>query len=280
MSAAAAWERYPAEDTQLHRRVALKFLAPEKSRSADASARLLREARAASALEHPHIGTIYEIGELDGQPFIAMAYYEGETLADRLARGPLPVADVARIVAQIARGAGRGARCRRGVHRIKPSNLMLTSSGHVKVLDFGIAMFSSSTETETMARLTSAGTTVGPAAYMSPEQATGGDVDARSDLWSLGIVAREMLTGRVPFEGTNAFAIVHAVLSTTPPPVRSLRPDMPPELEEIIARTMVRDRNARTITASDVSGLAAACLARLSSGTSPVAIAPARRSRA
>jgi serine/threonine protein kinase/dienelactone hydrolase len=269
---------YLAEDTTLNRRVALKFLPPETSRSPDASARLLREARAASALEHPHIGTIYEIGELDGQPFIAMAYYDGETLAARLARGPLPMADVARIVAQAAEALA-AAHDAGIVHRdLKPSNLMLASSGHVKVLDFGIAMFSSA-DTETMARLTSAGTAVGTAAYMSPEQATGQEVDARSDLWSLGVVTREMLTGRVPFEGTNAFAVVHAVLSATPPPIRSLRPDVAPELEEVVARTMVRERDARTITAGEVSQLATTCLARLSSGTAPIAVVPRRSPR-
>ena len=242
---------YLAEDTRLHRRVALKFLPQDTPRSAEASARLVREARAASALEHPHIGTIYEIDELDGQPFIAMAYYEGETLAARLARGPLPMADVARIVAQVAEALA-AAHAAGIVHRdLKPSNLMLTASGHVKVLDFGIAMFSSA-DTETLARLTSTGMAVGTAAYMSPEQATGEDVDARSDVWSLGVVAREMLTGRLPFEGSNALAVVHAVLSETPPALRSLRPDVAPELEEVVARTMVRERNARTITASEV----------------------------
>ncbi len=264
---------YLAEDTKLQRRVAMKFLPADAARSREASARLVREARAASALDHPNIGTIYEIDEADGQPFIVMAYYEGETLATRLARGPLPIAEVARIVAQVADALDAAHRAGI-VHRdLKPSNLMLTAAGHVKVLDFGIAMFSSA-ETETMARLTGAGTAVGTAAYMSPEQAAGEDVDARSDLWSLGVVAREMLTGRLPFEGTNALAVMHAVRTAQMPPIRSLRPDVAPELDEIVSRAMVRERHDRSISAAEIRDLAASCLARLSSGASP--IAPAR----
>ena len=257
-----------AEDTKLHRRVALKFL-PAGTEAGDESAeRLLREARAASALDHPHIATIYEVGEFEGRPFIAMAYYDGETLEKRLQRGPLPVADTARIVAQVA-DALSAAHAAGIVHRdLKPSNLMLTASAQVKVLDFGIAMLAS-TEAETMARLTGAGSTVGTAAYMSPEQAAGEDVDWRSDLWSLGVVAHEMLTGQPLFGGANVLAVMHAVMTTPPAPIRAVRPDAPSELEEIIARTMVRDRKARTITAADVRDLSASCHARLSSGALP-----------
>ena len=146
---------YLAEDTQLQRRVALKFLSSEMARSPEASARLIREARAASALDHPHIGTIYEIGQFDGQPFIAMAYYDGETLASRLLRRPLPMVDAARVIAEAA-DALTAAHAVGIVHRdLKPSNLMLTATGHVKVLDFGLATFASD-DTETMARLTAA----------------------------------------------------------------------------------------------------------------------------
>ena len=160
-----------AEDTKLHRHVALKFLSAGAAPGEEPAERLLREARVASALDHPHIGTIYEVGEFEGQPFIAMAYYQGETLAERLARGPLPITEIARIVAHVA-DALSVAHAAGIVHRdLKPSNLMLTASGQVKVLDFGIATFAS-TDAETMARLTGPGTTVGTAAYMSP--GTGG----------------------------------------------------------------------------------------------------------
>jgi eukaryotic-like serine/threonine-protein kinase len=257
-----------AEDTKLHRRVALKFLPAGTAADEESAERLLREARAASVLDHPHIGTIYEVGEFEGQPFIAMAYYDGETLAKRLERGPLPIGETARIVAQVA-DALSAAHAAGIVHRdLKPSNLMLTASGQVKVLDFGIAMLAS-TDGETMTRLTGAGTTVGTAAYMSPEQASGEDVDWRSDLWSLGVVAREMLTARPVFEGTNVLAVMHAVMTTTPAPIRDLRPDVADELQEITARTMTRNRNARTITAADVRDQAASCHARLSSGAAP-----------
>ena len=267
-----------AEDTKLHRRVALKFLPAGTAASDESAERLLREARAASVLDHPHIGTIYEVSEFEGQPFIAMAYYEGETLAKRLERGPLTIGEAARIVSQVA-DALSAAHAAGIVHRdLKPSNLILTTSGQVKVLDFGIAILAS-TEGETMARLTGVGSTVGTAAYMSPEQAAGENVDCRSDLWSLGVIAREVLTARRVFGGTNVLSVMHAVMTTTPPPIRELRPDVASELEEIISRTMVRDRNARTITAADIRDLAASCQARLSSGAAPAARRPSASRR-
>ncbi len=265
---------YLAEDTTLKRRVALKFLPPERVGSSDAAARLLREARAASALDHPHIATIYEIGTHAGQPFIAMVYYEGETLAARLTRGSLSIDEVARILAQVA-DAIQAAHDAGIVHRdLKPSNVMLTPTGQVKVLDFGIAK----TETaDTATQLTAVGDAIGTAAYMSPEQAAGEAVDARSDLWSLGVVTYEMLTGRPPFQGTNARAVMQAVMTSTPVPVTKLRNDSVPELEEVVTKTLVRDRERRALTASAVRDLAASCHARLSSGPSP-ALAPPRTS--
>jgi eukaryotic-like serine/threonine-protein kinase len=199
---------YLAEDTNLKRHVALKFLSPATIHDPEAAARLLREARAASALDHPHIATVYEIGDHTGQQFIAMAHYEGETLAARVARGQMPVREAARILAQLG-DALDTAHAAGIVHRdLKPSNLLLTLTGQLKVLEFGLAKIETG---ETATQLTAAGSTVGTAAYMSPEQAAGEPVDARSDLWSLGVVAYEMRTGQPPFNGTSALAIIHAV---------------------------------------------------------------------
>src|SRR5688572_2381404 len=176
---------YLADDTSLKRRVALKFLRADAQDSAEGAARLLKEARAASVLDHPHIATIYEIGEYGGRPFIAMAHYDGETLEARLGRGQMPFGEIARIVAEMA-DALAAAHAAGIVHRdLKPSNVMLTGSGSVKVLDFGIAKVETA---ETATNLTAAGSTLGTAGYMSPEQAAGDMVDARSDVWSLGVV--------------------------------------------------------------------------------------------
>ena len=270
---------YLAEDLALHRKVALKFLLPRVAGDPDAAARLLREARAASALDHPHIATVYEVGEADGQPFIAMAHYQGETLAQRLQRGPLPYTDAARITAQIA-DALDSAHAAGIVHRdLKPSNVMLTTTGQVKILDFGIAKVDPGSAGETAEQLTAAGMTVGTAAYMSPEQAAGRAVDARSDLWSLGVVLYEMLTGRVPFTGENTLAVIHAILTTTPEPLRNARPDVPAELERIVERTLTRDRDQRKITAAEVRDIASMLLGVTSSSVAHAVVVPARGRR-
>ncbi|HYG62615.1 MAG TPA: protein kinase [Thermoanaerobaculia bacterium] len=231
---------HEAEDTALGRRVALKFLPAELSRDPDSKERFLREARAASALDHPNVCTIHEIGETgDGRLFLAMARYEGETLKRRLERGSVSLEEALDIVRQIAHGLAKAHR--QGiVHRdIKPANLMLTGDGVVKILDFGIAKLAGE------AGLTRLGTPMGTPAYMSPEQARGDEVGPASDVWSMGAVVYEMLAGRRLFPADNEHAVLYAILHEEPKPLRALRPDVPPELERIVARMLARDPAAR-----------------------------------
>ena len=191
---------YQAEDERLHRKVALKFLPPAVAQDAQARARLMREAQAAGALDHPNIATVYEVGDWNGQLFIAMPFYDGETLRQRIERGPIAPGEAARIAGQIA--AGLAAAHRAGiVHRdLKPANVMLTRDGQVKIVDLGLAKVFSETGA-TATRMTATGVAVGTIAYMAPEQATGHAVSASADIWALGVTLYEMLTGRLPFPG-------------------------------------------------------------------------------
>ncbi len=237
---------YRARDVNLGRMVALKFLPADLGESEEARTRFLREAQAASALDNPRICTIYEIGEADdGRPFISMAVCDGETLKDRLAGGPIPLDEVRAIAIQIAEGLA-AAHAAGIVHRdIKPANIMLTSNG-VKILDFGLAKLSDGTH------LTRTGATMGTPAYMSPEQATGGEVDHRTDLWSLAAITYEMVTGVRPFSGDNATAIMFAILTNEPRPIAELRPDAPDDLARLIRRGLEREPAQRFAEAREI----------------------------
>ncbi|HQM62912.1 MAG TPA: serine/threonine-protein kinase, partial [Acidobacteriota bacterium] len=220
---------YRAEDTKLRRSVALKFLPPELTRDAEAKRRFLHEAQAAAALDHPNICTVYEVGETDtGQLYIAMACYAGETLRERIARGPLPLEEALRIAQEAAAGLAH-AHARGIVHRdIKPANLFLTEEGLVKVLDFGLAKLAAGSA------VTKTGTTLGTTGYMSPEQAQGKTTDARTDIWSLGVVLYEMVAGRPPFAGEYPQAVVYGIVNEAPEPLTARRTGVPIQLDGII----------------------------------------------
>ncbi|MBD3222328.1 protein kinase [bacterium] len=233
-------EIYRARDTRLDRTVALKFLAPELTRDRDAKARFLREARAASALDHPQICTIHEIAETaDGRPFLVMACYEGDSLRDRLDRGPLAAAPAVAIAAQIARGL-QNAHDHGVVHRdIKPANVLLTTDGLVKIVDFGLAGLADAT------RITRSGAVMGTLPYMSPEQVRGDDADGRADLWSLGVMLFEMIAGRHPFRGQRPQALAQAILHGSPRSLADCGVAAPPELQRTIDRCLCREPAAR-----------------------------------
>ncbi len=230
---------YKARDTKLGRPVALKFLPAEWSHDEAAKQRFMREAQAASATNHRNICVIHDIEETgDGRLFIVMAHYEGETLKHRLERGALPVADVIEIAMEVAEGLAK-AHAQGVVHRdVKPGNLMLTDDG-VKILDFGLAKFADALQ------LTAPGSTIGTYAYMSPEQTRGEEADARSDVWALGTVIFEMLTGAPPFRRPYPEATFHAIKYDPLPALRSLRPDVPEPLEKIVTKALDKDTAAR-----------------------------------
>ena len=237
---------YKAEDTKLQRTVALKFLPLELTRDENARNRFVHEARAASALDHPNIGTIHEIDEDDGQYFIAMAHYEGGTLGDKIEAGPLPIEEVFDIAIQVAQGLTK-THSKGIVHRdIKPANIMLTEEGQVKIVDFGVAKLGGGT------RLTKTGMTAGTVAYMSPEQTQGISVDSRTDIWALGVILYEMLTGERPFKGDYEQAVVYSIVNEDPEFITKLRTDTPSGLEKFIDKALAKNADKRFQSMADM----------------------------
>jgi len=239
---------YKAEDTKLKRTVALKFLPQDLSRDDESKERFIHEAQAASALEHHNICNIHEIDEIDdGQMFIAMACYDGETLKKKIEGGPQKLEDAIDISLQISEGLSK-AHEKEIVHRdLKPANVMLTKDGVVKILDFGLAKLRGQT------KLTKVGTTLGTAPYMSPEQARGEGVDNRTDVFSLGVLLYEMLTGQLPFKGDYHEAIIYSILNEEQEPITGLRTGVPMEFERIVNKCLEKEPSSRYQHANELA---------------------------
>src|SRR5437016_9039713 len=248
-------EVYKARDTRLDRTVAVKVLPEHSASRVDVRERFEREARAVSALNHPHICALYDVGQQDDIDFLVMEYLEGETLAQRLERGPLPMEQVLRYSVQIADALVRAHR-HNVIHRdLKPSNIMLVKDG-AKLLDFGLAKLHAAAagvgeETRTLA-LTTEGTILGTFQYMAPEQLEGKDADARSDIFAFGAVLYEMLTARKAFEGKSRASITAAIMEREPPPVSQVQPLTSPLLQKLIKACLAKDPEQRRQTAHDV----------------------------
>jgi eukaryotic-like serine/threonine-protein kinase len=254
-------EVYLAQDTRLDRKVALKILPDELAADPDRMKRFVQEAKAASGLNHPNIITIYEIDQTESTPFIATEFIEGSTLRERMRVQPLGLGEVLNVAVQIA-SALAAAHANGIVHRdIKPENIILRSDGIAKVVDFGIAKLTGQasqdlvdSQAPTRGHLkTDSGVVMGTAIYMSPEQARGQQVDARTDIFSLGVLIYELLTGHLPFEGSSIYEIVAAILSDRQsPPLSSYSPEVPAELERIVSKALRKNREERYQTIKDL----------------------------
>jgi len=230
---------YKAEDTRLRRTVALKFLPPEMIHISEIKDRFMREAQAAAGLDHPNICTVFEFNQSDDKAFISMAYVEGQSLRKRIDSGPLKLEEALRIAVQVAEGL-QEAHKRGIIHRdIKSANIMVTDKGQAKVMDFGLARIAGST------LVTREGTTMGTVTYMSPEQARGKTVDHRTDIWSIGVVLYEMLTGELPYKGEHEQAVIHSILKEKPRPITEQKADIPASIEQVVFRALEKDREKR-----------------------------------
>ena len=277
---------YKAEDSKLKRPVALKFLRADVLEDEEHKERFLREAQAAAALDHPNICTVYEIDEADGQTFLSMAYLEGETVKDKIKSRPLKLDEALDIAIQTAQGL-QAAHEKGIVHRdIKSANLMATPQGQVKIMDFGLAQLAERSQ------LTKTTTMLGTPAYMSPEQARRERTDRRTDIWSLGVVIYEMVTGRLPFEGERQEAVVYAIGNEEPEPITALRVGVPTELDRVVSKAMAKSRDERYQHVDEMlvdlralrkqieSGKKSAVLKTAASQTTPQAAAKPRRAMA
>ena len=251
---------WKAEDTKLGRTVALKLLASHLLRDEEARKRFAREAQAAAALSHPNVTTIYEIDEADGKTFLALEYVEGETLEQLIEKGPLPLQDALDIGRQVAEGL-QAAHAAGVVHRdIKPANILITQDGRIKILDFGLALLTEGS------KLTQLDTTVGTIAYMSPEQTQGAGVDHRTDIWSLGVVLYEMVTGQQPFKGDYDKAIMYSILNEEPEPLTSLRTAVPVELEVCVNKCLAKEASQRYQGGAELAIDLSSCAEKISHG--------------